>query len=311
MMRKGTMNLVFRSLFLLIGLSVSSLSQTAPPSTDIFLVDISKVQGALKFGTPVNVTNHPGYDNQPSFLPDGSGVLYTSLRNDPPGPQAPWGQAPTQTEIFRYDIGSKKTIRLTQTQESEYSANVMPGGKTFSVVRVEPDSTQRLWRFDMNGKNPAVVLREIKPVGYHAWADANKVALFVLGSPPTLQLVTVSTGKAELIAENIGRSLHKIPGKLAVSFVQKTSEKEWWITEGDIATRTLTPLVLTLAGREDYAWTPDGTLIMGNDSKLYSFIPGVSKEWKEIADFSNAKIKGIGRIAVSPSGNKLAFVALE
>jgi hypothetical protein len=287
-------------------ISLQSVAQTSPPSTDIFLVEVKRESGTLKFGTPVNITNHPGYDNQPSFLADGSGILYTSLRNDPPGPQAP-----TQTEIFRYDIATKKSIRITHTPESEYSANVMPGGKTFSVVCVEPDSTQRLWKFEMSGQNPTVVLREIKPVGYYAWIDANTVALFVLGAPPTLQLATLETGTAEVITENIGRSLHKIPGKFAMSFVQKTSEKEWWITEGDIATRTLTPIVLTLAGREDFDWTPDGTLIMGNDSKLYSFKPGSSKEWTEIADFARINIKGIGRIAVSPKGNWLAFVAIE
>lgn len=298
-----------RILFLLIlfaSTTVQIIAQTQPPSTDIYLVDITRGQGSLKFGTPMNITNHPGYDNQPSFLSDGSGILYTSIQTDPPGPQAP-----TQTEIFRYSIMTKKTVRVTKTAESEYSATVMPGGKTFSVIRVEPDSMQRLWRFDLNGGNPAILLREIKPVGYHAWVDANRVALFVLGNPPTLQLATVSTGKAELIIDNIGRSLHKIPGKLAISFVHKISENEWWIKEADIASKTVTPLVQTILGREDYAWTPDGVLLTGKESKLYSYKPGVSKEWTEIADFSAMNIKGIGRIAVSPKGDRLAFVALE
>lgn len=298
-----------RILFLLIlfaTTTVQIIAQTQPPSTDIYLVDITRGQGSLKFGTSMNITNRPGYDNQPSFAPDGSYILYTAMQNDLPRPQAS-----AQTEIYRYNIVAKTVERVTRTMESEYSATVMPGGSSFSVVRVEPDSTQRLWKFEMSGQNPAIILRNIKPVGYHAWVDSNTVALFVLGSPATLQLTRVNPEKADTIIGGIGRSLHKIPGKRAISFVHKVSEKEWWIKELDVATRAMTPLIQTLAGSEDYAWTPDGTIMMGQGSKLFSYKPGTSKEWMEIADFSSTNIKGITRIAVSPMGNRLAFVALE
>ncbi len=296
---------LFRFVFFF-GTGVQILAQAQPPSTDIFLVDIIKAQGSLKLGTPVNITNRQGYDNQPSFAPDGSYILYTAMQNDLPRPQAS-----AQTEIYRYNIVAKTVDRVTRTMESEYSATVMPGGKLFSVVRVEPDSTQRLWKFEMSGQNPAIILRNIKPVGYHAWVDSNTVALFVLGSPATLQLTRVNPEKADTIIGGIGRSLHKIPSKRAISFVQKVSEKEWWIKELDVATRKITAIVQALAGSEDYAWTPDGTLIMGQGSKLFSYKPERSKEWIEIVDFTSMNIKGITRIAVSPSGDRLAFVALE
>ena len=37
---------------------------------------------------------------------------------------------------------------------------------------------------------------------------------------------------------------------------------------------------------EDYAWLPDGQLIMGRGSKLYLRTPGDDREWRELADFS-------------------------
>jgi Tol biopolymer transport system component len=49
-----------------------------------------------------------GYNNQPSFLPDGKTVLYTSFRNG-------------QTDIYRYDLSTGKTTQVTNTTESEYS----------------------------------------------------------------------------------------------------------------------------------------------------------------------------------------------
>ena len=41
------------------------------------------------------------------------------------------------------------------------------------------------------------MLADVKPVGYHAWADDHTLALFVLGQPATLQLADTRTGKAE------------------------------------------------------------------------------------------------------------------
>jgi hypothetical protein len=41
-----------------------------PPANDIFIIDL-KSEGKLKLGQPVKITNWVGYNNQPSFLPDG------------------------------------------------------------------------------------------------------------------------------------------------------------------------------------------------------------------------------------------------
>ncbi|MDZ7367168.1 MAG: hypothetical protein ONB43_15070 [candidate division KSB1 bacterium] len=254
--------------------------------------------GKIELGKPVQITEWKGYDNQPSFLPDGKSLLYTSIRDD--------GQADT----YRYNITDNTITRITQTPESEFSPTMMPDGKHFSVVRVEPDSTQRLWKFPINGGEPALVLENLKPVGYHAWADANTVALFILGNPLTLQIADLRTSKAEVVAENIGRSLHKIPKQEVISFVHKVGENEWLIKRLDLKTRAITTLVKTLPGSEDCAWTPQGILLMGKDSKLFQHDPKKNGEWQEIADFSSAGLKSITRLAVSPKGDRLAIVAI-
>jgi dipeptidyl aminopeptidase/acylaminoacyl peptidase len=275
----------------------AAFAQTGPPATDVYLLNMKSRDGHFELGKPVNVTNREGYDNQPSFLPDGQCFLYTSIRED--------GQA----DIYKYDVADSSAIRVTQTPESEYSPTVTPDGRHFSVVRVETDSTQRLWQFPLGGGEPILILPDVKPVGYHAWGDAHTVALFVLGNPPTLQLADIPTGKAEAVSGNIGRSLHKVPRRNAISFVHKASENEWMIKQLDLKTRQVTPLVKTLPGSEDYAWTPQGVLLMGRNSKLYKYDPAKDKEWQEIADFSDAGIKTITRLAVSPSGDRLALVS--
>jgi len=281
----------------LLVLATTALSQNPPPSTDIFLVDLVSTGGAIKAARPRNKTARAGYDNQPHFIDDGRAILFTSIRKG------------NQADIYRYDVERGSTERVTRTAESEYSPTLMPGGKGISVVRVEADSTQRLWRFTIRGGEPALILENVKPVGYHAWMDEDTLALFVLGRPNTLQIADTRTGKAEVAAENIGRSLHRRPGAGRLSFVHKVAEEEWVIKELDLGTRKATPLIRTLAGSEDYVWTPDGAIIMASGSKLYRWDPQKDKDWQEIADLSPAGVKGITRLAISPRADRLALVA--
>src|SRR5829696_7789950 len=180
------------------------------PDTDVWLAPLSRIGDSLVVGAPRNVTRRPGYDNQPSFTPDSRAILYTAVVD---------GQA----EIFRYDLASGASTRLTSTPESEYSPTVTPDGKWFSVVRVEKDSTQRLWKFPLAGGEPVLVLPGVKPVGYHTWIDDSTLVLFVLGRPATLQLADVHTGVARAIARDVGRSIQRVPGARAFTYVQRDS----------------------------------------------------------------------------------------
>ena len=265
-----------------------------PPASDIFIIDL-KSEGKLKLGQPVKITNWVGYNNQPSFLPDGQSILYTSIRDK-------------QADIYRYQIHGGATTQITNTPESEYSPILMPDGKSISVVRVEADGTQRLWKFPLAGGTPSLILEKIKPVGYHLWVDDYTLALFVLGKPNTLQLVDLRTGKAEVIAENPGRILRRVPHEDKFSFVHKVSDQEWLIRTVDLKTRNITTFIKTLPGVEDYAWTPAGVLLMANGAKLFARKKS-DWAWVEIADFSNAGLKSITRIAVSPKGDRIAVVA--
>ena len=270
----------------------------APPATDIFLLEMQKQGERIEFGTPHNITHRDGYDNQPFFWPDGQRVLYTSIRN---------GQA----DIYAYSLADSSTIALTQTPESEYSPTPMPDGMSFSVVRVELDSAlvQRLWAFPISGGEPKLVLHKINPVGYHAWGDAHTLGLFVLGSPPTFQLADTRTGEGTVLAERAGRSMHKIPGQHAISFVTKPAENDWWINRLDLANKRITQLTKTMPGSEDYAWLPDGSMVMGAGSKLYRWQSKSPNEWQLLADFSTAGLTSITRLNASPDGKFLAVVS--
>ena len=263
------------------------------PATDIFVAELKLGAGA-RVGAPRNVTRRPGYDNQPSFLPDGRSFLYTSIRED------------AQADIYRYDPAADSSVRVTTTPESEYSPTPLAIG--FAVVRVERDSTQRLWRFDASGSTPTLVLEHVKPVGYFAFGDDHTLGLFVLGRPASFQVADTRTGRADTVVSNIGRTIQKIPGRHAVSFVRRVSDTEWWITAYHLDDRVQHPVVRTLEGVDLYTWTPAGSLLAGKGSKLYQWTSGA--DWVEIADLAAAGITSITRLAVSPAGDRLAIVAL-
>ncbi|HZG54042.1 MAG TPA: hypothetical protein VEZ40_18200, partial [Pyrinomonadaceae bacterium] len=200
---KFTGNSLLRAALLLVAVAAGVSAQTTPPANeDIFVVEVAASKGKLGFGQPANITNRAGYDNQPAFLADGQSLLYASQREG------------DQTDIYRYDFKTKQTTRLTATPEGEYSPTLMPGGKFFSVVRVEADKTQRLWKFPLAaGGAPALVLPNLKPVGYHLWLDGRTLALFILGregQPNTLQLAPTDNSFLDTIHINIGRALHLV-----------------------------------------------------------------------------------------------------
>jgi hypothetical protein len=259
----------------------------APPDSEIFLAPLSTADGALTVGQPVNITNSPGYDNQPSFTSD---------------------------------------------------------GRHISVIRVEAGGTQRLWRFTMEGSQPELVLADVKPVGYHAWADDHTLVLFVLGQPATLQLADAHTGKSEILVTGVGRSIQRVPrspgpgDRATVSFVERVAPAQQSaaatlrIRELDPATKRVTPLVDAVDGaaEADCAWTPEGTLLMADKDVLYAWhradpstarpaqgseksrgtAENAAQAWRRVADLAALGVHGVSRLAVSPKGDRIAFVAL-
>ena len=133
------------------------------------------------------------------------------------------------------------------------------------------------------------------------------MAVFVLGDPPTLQLVDVESGEARVVAQRVGRSLHRIPDRDAISFVQFDESGNVTIRAVDVATGVTTTLVPARRGSQDHAWTPDGALLMAEGSELHTWTPEMG--WRFVADLAAEGLREITRLAVSPEGDVLALVA--
>lgn len=273
----------------------SRAAAQAAPNTDIFLAPLTVSPQGVTVGARVNITHRPGYDNQPSFTPDGRAILFTSTRDD------------AQADIYRYDIATKRIARVTATAESEYSATVMPGGKRFSVIRVERDSTQRLWSFALDGTDPRVVVASLKPVGYHTWVDANTLAMFVLGRPNALVIGNLKPPRLDTLARNIGRSLAKLPDGAGFSYAQIVDSGATMIRGMNAQTHANWDIVRLPRGSQDIVWLRDGTLLTANGTRLLAWKKS-DADWKLVADLAATGFTDASRLAVSPDQKWIAIV---
>lgn len=282
-------------LFLLLSY-VLGISQNA---TEVYLFDfvVNDSLQTYKLENPVNISDNAGvYDNQPSFLLDGTGVLFASSRND-------------QTDIALYDLEDQVKSWLTNTSGSEYSPLQSPLTKYFSAIKLEEDGTQLLWLYRFNRKQPKILVENWK-VGYHTWYNKKMVVSFILNDPPTLEVSNLKFKIKYPIEKNIGRSIHNIPNSDLISYISHEHE--------DYEIYAINPLnsqkeyiVDALKGSQDMAWTPDGTILMGKDNKLYKFKPKQDKNWVEILSLEEFELNGITRLAISPLGDKIAIVVDE
>jgi hypothetical protein len=304
-------------------------AQQAPPATDIFLAPISvRADGKPVIGKPVNVTNRPGYDNQPAFTLDSHGILFTSIHED------------GQSDIYRYDLATKAITRVTSTPESEYSATVMPGGQRFSVIRVERDSAQRLWSFQVDGSDPQLLVPPVKPVGYHAWIDPDNLALFVLGRPNALVHFDLRSSHVDTLARDIGRSLAPVVGGGGFSFTARDTSGNFKLKTMSWPYTTTTEIATLPKGSEDIVWLARDLVLSANGSKLIALratigatgsttsatstpapppaagAAGASAsqppppEWHDVIDLAPEGLTRISRLAVSQDGHWLAIVAV-
>ena len=82
---------------MLVGLTVTllqvALSLAQAPETEVYLFDLEIRDNTITISNPRNISQNPGYDNQPNFLHDGSGFLYSSVSNE-------------QSDITHYEIAT-------------------------------------------------------------------------------------------------------------------------------------------------------------------------------------------------------------
>lgn len=273
---------------------VSTKSFAQLPESDIYLFEIKKTGNTVIVKKGENITNRPGYDNQPAFSPDGKSLLYVSIKED------------KQSDVYSYSLGSKKVKQLTSTPVSEYSPVVTPDGKHFSAVVVEADSTQRMYKYDLQGKLPTTMIMDEDSIGYYFWFNKDSVLYYKLTAPHSLHVYDIKNKKDVWIANEPTRSFRPVKN---FSFFYCTKEKTGnTIRIYNTRLKRSEEYVSVKGGLEDFIWDKTMGLIKSDGSKIMRFNDEF-KTWVEVADFSAFGINKITRFAFSANGRWLTLVS--
>ena len=280
-------------------------AQTPPPATDIILFTVVPHGDHLHARSLVRITERNSYDNQPAFL-DEDYLVFASAR-----------EGDGVTDILRYSVLEDAVEGVTRTPESKYSPRLMPAGDAVSVVRVALDGvSQELVRVPLDGGEPEVILPGVVDVGYYAWIDEVRVALFRLGDPPGLHVANVQTGEIREVARRIGPVVQPVPGRAAVSFVQPASEGRWLIRLWDGETGEIADVGETPGPQPDHVWLSSSTLLSIHAGRVFRYLPGAldtapdapAGRWHPVLDDLCPVFGSLARLAVSPSGQRWALV---
>ena len=282
------------SRFITFAFILFTLFSFSQPNTDIFLFDLNLENGKFQLSNFKNVSNNDGYDNQPSFL-DNNTLLYAGTRNG-------------QTDIVKYNINYDTKIFINHTDGSEYSPLKIPNQKATSAIRLEKNGDQKLYKYSLKNGESEVLIEDIV-IGYHVWFTDEVLVSSVL-EDNKLALYTSHIDKNKNVKHhsNIGRSLHKIPNSKLVSFIDKSDGEFWEVHSVDPFTGKTNAITATLPESEDMCWLPNGTILMGHESELYTYTPNKSVDWSESISLVEFNIKNITRLTVSADGTKLAVV---
>lgn len=281
----------------LLGLFLFSFLLYAQPNTEVYLLDISEINGKTTFSNLRNISNNEGYDNQPSFY-DNNSIIFSSTRNG-------------QTDIAKYDIASKAISWINDTPGgSEYSPLRIPNSTAISTVRLDTIGLQRLYRYDQSTDKSKVIFEDAK-VGYHVWYSEDIVINTILvENRMDLVVSNLKANTNTIVQKNVGRSLHKMPNSELVSFIVK-EEDTWFIKSLHPTTGAVETISKLPPKTEDIIWLSDGSLLAPAGNSIYKIKPE-SKENPDVLNLPEQKeISTISRMAVSPDGKHLTLVSNE
>jgi hypothetical protein len=280
---------------LIIGFFLTNTVLAQLPETDIWLFKIAKKENVYSFSNPLNITNRHGYDNQPTFSLDGKSILYVTI------------DSTNQADIYQYNISKKSSINLTKSDVSEYSPTILPDGSGFSCVVVEKDSTQRVWKFNSDGRFHSICHEGTDSIGYHTWLNNDTLLYYKLTFPHSLRVLNIKTNEDHWLCDDPTRAFKKLGNSLRFIYAIKDSIQ----TEFRIYNPTLRESILYTTyptANEDFIWHPEFGLIKSENADLFKYNEQSSK-WELLFSFSDFGIKKITRFVFDSKTKQLAIVS--
>ena len=289
-------------LFTLVSSAVlsSGVYAQATVPVNLYAADLTYTGGSIHVGTPRKLTGDRGINSQPSFTPDGKSILF--VRRD---------SANGQGDVFRIDLTTGAETRITSTPEMENSPTVLPDGRLM-VIRWTPATLFKEWGpwiYEMSGTPVKGVLPGPDTVGYYVRLDS---VSFAMMRPKSVGAIAIFDTRNQTMTDYDFHPANlppqKIPGQRAISYTRVDSVGGNRIRRLDLVTHDTTEIAPAQPRRVVHAWTPRGTILMGNGNAIFALTPP-SKTWMQLASFTDPELQEINAYVVSPSGDKLILIS--
>ena len=263
------------------------------PETDIWLFKLKKEKEILKLAEGNNFTSRKGYDNQPSFTPDGKNILYVGVYDE------------KQSDVYKYDIAKKIITQLTKTKESEYSPAYSPDNKSITCITVEPDSVQQIWYYNLDGTRKKCVDPRIDSIGYYTWLNKDTLLYYKLTSPHSLHKFNTISKEDHWICDDPTRAFKKINNTIFIYGIKKDSTEINYRVYHVLNKRS-DEYANHKSKSEDFIWINNIGLLKSEGAQILLYNE-IHKTWPVLFDFSSYGIKKITRFTFDP---KLKFIAI-
>jgi len=137
---------------------------------DIYVMSFN-TESVTFTGDRLPVATDREYDGEPSWMPDGKGVLFVSNRDGQP-------------DVYRYHFETEETVRLTVSEAKERYPQFSPDGQRISFY-----SDSAIWSIPAQGirmRSQAITPTYLKLLGYYTWApDGNSIYATIRDSSDT------------------------------------------------------------------------------------------------------------------------------
>jgi hypothetical protein len=283
----------YRTLALLFFIAASAEAQIT--ETEVWAGSLAIRGGELAIGELTNISaGHPGYDNQPSFMPDGQALVYAKQVAD-------LDDTGLGVQAQLVDLASG-TIRPLGDAHG-FSPTPTADGKQLMILR-----QGRVWLHDLNGKEIRA-LTDTNDAGYFTPFDDRTWVLFLNNPDRPILIYDPKTGAREGMAMHATTAPYRVANARAVTFVAEEESKRV-LRRLDLKTRrveTLTTIPFPSGGH--HVWTSRGTLLIASGATIYEWHPEYPNMWHPVYRAEHPDLQSITRIALSPRGDRIALVS--
>jgi hypothetical protein len=261
--------------------------------TEVWVGALDLRDGGFAVSDLKNISNHRGYDNQPSFLPDGQSLLFTTeaLNLDETG---------LGVHAVRYDLRTGKSTPL-------------PLARGFSPTPTNDGRIMLLreggvWLHDARGKLLRALTQTTQAGYFHRFEDETWV-LFMNDKDRRIVLYDPRSHALETMITGAITAPYRVPGQRAVTFVVQ-SEQTRTLHRLDVDDKRVTTLAtIPFPTGGHHVWTPRGTLFIASGAAIHEWDPRRPTEWPIVHRFDSPDLQGITRIALNATADRIAIVS--